>query len=360
MLNDFRPELGGADAQSFQDASSPDLAFDSAPLNGTARYRLRRARLKAPLPTSLSDVAKLRPGCSLAYQQRLLALCKEFAAVTGCHDFAMIGLEHAMAYLQATCERQRSISTLMLNMASLERLWRASKADAHNPFVMVMSVLVEQRELLTQYETEGRAGRVWQLLNCEDFVAMKTSSVVGQRAAYWTGLLALFTDMKATELVHLRPDDFPLTTCAGQLFRRPTSRWGSGRLQSVHSVLVRCGLAEFIAERRATKAAYLLSDSTELEPSPRAACRYIAKAWEAAGYATPAPSWHDFRVARRSEAAKVLAEHQGLRSRVEASRRQSPVPVDEMQLVLDLERAIEFGEVDWVHHYNAQSIRFDG
>ena len=267
MLNDLRPHTGGADAQSFYDESTANLAGDSNPPTGLADRPLSATLTGIPPRTSMEEVAK------------------------------------------------------------------------------------------PASETEPRLERVWHLLNDGDFIALKKSSVAGQRAAYWMVLLTLFTDMKATELASLSPGNFAWTSCAGHLVRQPASKWGRGQLHPVHDLLIQCGFLEFIAERWAAKAVYLLSDTTKAEPSPRAARRYVARAW---AHSTPAPSWGDFRAARRSEATKVLCTHPDLQSRLDASCQYGLHPVEEMQLVLDLEQAFQFDNVNWGHHRSVGPTRFEG
>ncbi|MES2957103.1 MAG: hypothetical protein V4792_02895 [Pseudomonadota bacterium] len=207
-------------------------------------------------------------------------------------------------------------------------------------------------------ETGQRLGRVWNLLNDRGFVALKESSVAGQRAAYWMVLLTLFTNMRATGLASLRPSDFAWASCSGHLVRQPPSKWGRGQLHPVHRVLIQCGLLDFIAERWAAKAVHLLSDSTKPGLSRQSARRYVSRAWNDAGHSTPAPSWSDFRVARRAEATKVLLDHPELQARLEASCRHGGLPsVDKMQLVLDLEGAIQFDDVSWDRHYSVEPVR---
>lgn len=271
MLNDFRPQTGGADAQAFYDQTAAGLAPALNPPTRLAGHEADATLTGVPLPISTEVVARRRP------------------------------------------------------------------------------------------EGVERLEMVWHLLNDRGFIALKNSSVLGQRAAYWMVLLTLFTDMKATELVHLRPADFAWTSCAGHLMRHPPSQWGGGRLHPVHRVLIQCGLLEFIAERWAAKAAYLLSDSTKPDSSPRAARRYICRVWGEAGQSVSAPSQRDFKAARVSEAAKLLREHPELLSRLEESCRQGGLlPADEMQLVLDLEQAVQFDDVNWDRHYSVAPVRFDG
>jgi hypothetical protein len=357
MLNDFRPELGGADAHSFHNSTSTGQAADRQ--TSPAEQELQDASSRAPLPTSLSDVAKFRPGYSLGHQQRMLAICQHFAAVTGCGDFWLIREADVTAYFCAMHRSGLAVKTMTSNMAALGRMWRASGTRAVDPFFKVTLQLRAEQKSLKRRESERRVERVWQLLNDEGFVALKKSPVVGHRAAYWMVLLPLFTDMTVAELAQLSPSDFAWTSCAGHLIRQPTSRLGMGQLHPVHRVLIQCGFLEFIAERWAAKAAHLFSDSTSKSSSPRTAMRSVSRVWSGAGEAMRAPSWTDFKAARCSEAERVLVAHPQLVERLEARRLGALPSTGEMQLLLYLERALQYDEVDWSHHY-ADPVRFEG
>jgi hypothetical protein len=357
MLNDLRPELGGANAHSFHDSACTGQAANSP--TSPAEHERQDASSRALLPTSRDEVAKLWPGYSLGHQQRMLALCQHFAAVTGCCDFWLIQEADVTAYLRATHSGGLPIKTLTSNMAALERMWRASGARTVDPFFKLTLQLRAERKFLKMREFELGVERVWQLLNNEGFVALKRSHVVGHRAAYWMVLLTLFTDMTVAELAKLSPSDFAWTSCAGHLIRQPTSRLGMGQLHPVHRVLIQYGFLEFIAERWAAKAAHLFSDSTRKSISPRTAMRSVSRVWSGAGEALPAPSWTDFKAARCSEAERVLAAHPQLVEKLEARQLDALPPTDEMQLLLDLEQALQYVQVEWSHHY-ADPVRFDG
>jgi hypothetical protein len=56
----------------------------------------------------------------------------------------------------------------------------------------------------------------------------------------------------------------------------------------------------------------------------------------------------------------VLCTHPDLQSRLDASFQYGLHPVDEMQLVLDLEQAFQFDDVHWAHHRSVEPTRFEG
>lgn len=357
MLNDFRPELGGADAHSSHDSTTTGHAIDlpTPPAHRAAPGNSPRA----PLPTSLNEVKKFWQGYSLGHQQRMLALCKHFAAVTGCGDFRLIRELDTMAYFCAMQRRGLAVKTMTSNIAALGRMWRMCGVRTIDPFFDLTLHLRAERTSLQMRESELRLERVRQLLNDEGFIALKKSHIVGQRAAYWMVLLNLFTDMTVAELAQLTPSDFAWTSCAGHLIRQPTARLGMGQLHPVHTVLIQSGFLEFIAERWATKAAHLFSDSTEECWSRRSGMRSVSRVWGRSRKAARAPSWNDFKAARCFEAHRVLVAHPRLVEKLEDRQLGALPPADEMQLLLDLEQALRYDEVDWSLHY-ADPARFSG
>lgn len=149
MLNESCPQSGSADAQSLKSLTPADLARPPCPPPTVPRTTPSKGSPVAPMPTSIEEVAELRPGCSPAYQQRLLALCQEFAAVTGCQDFAMLRAEDVTAYVEAALARGLSTSTVLVNVNSLACLWRAAlRCLARGEGTLGVSRLTFQRRLL--------------------------------------------------------------------------------------------------------------------------------------------------------------------------------------------------------------------
>lgn len=358
MLNESCPQPGSADAQSSNPPVTGDLVRRLHLVTQVAHSMPTRVSSVAPMPTSMDEVAKLRPGCSSAYQQRLLALCKEFSAITGCRDFAIFRSTDVTDYVEAALARGLSTATLLLNVNALARLRRSAGCVAlgpkqEDPFQAARSLLKARSTHRAPRELMQQLDAVWHLLNDEEFISFKDSSIFAQRATYWMVLLSLFTDMKVTELSHMSPADFAWSSYAGYLIRQRAQEPGRVQLHPVHNVLIQCGFVDFVAERWATKATYLFSDSERLESVSRAARRHICDSWSLRGCRVPAPSWKEFRAARRSAAARVLGTHPDLRARLERSCCQGDSSAEAMDLVLDLEKAYRFDDVNWARHIDS-------
>jgi len=352
MLNESCPQLGSADAQSLNHSATndytplPSLPSQVACLTPTVFGPL------APMPTTMDELVKLRPDCSRAHLYMLLPLCQKFVDVTGCLDLATLSSQMVEAYAEVALERGLSISTVLNKLNALSSLSRAAFGSAdgarlENPFRPAMERLASCIRQEPE-ESASRLDAVWQLLNDDKFVSFKRSSLLSERATYWMVLLTLFTDMRVTELSYVSPADFAWTSYAGHLIRQRAKDPARVQLHPVHQMLIQCGFLDFIAERWACKAVNLFSDARNPMSLPRTVRRHLLKSW--GGSARAVPSWGDFRAARRFAAEILLGRHPDLRSRLADLSRSGTDGADAMDLVLDLEAAMQFDEVNWTLH----------
>lgn len=355
MFTETRPQPGSADAQSLDHLTTNGLSPQPGLAAPPSRLTPLAVSPVASMPATLDELARLRPGCSPAYVQRLLALCLEFSAVTGCRDFAKLDSRSVMVYVEAALARRLATSTVLFNVNALACMRRAAGRvgfgpEQEAPFRRARTLLEARSIHHGPHERQRRLDAVWQLLNAEEFISLKRSSLLSERATYWMVLLTLFTDMRVTELSLLSPADFAWTSYAGHLIRQRAQDPGRVQLHPVHRVLIECGFLDFIAERWACKAAYLFSDARSPVSLPRSVRRHLLESWGGRARGVPTPSWNEFRAARRAAAEFLLARRPDLRSRLADHSRSGTDGADGMDLVLDLEAALQFDDVNWTLH----------